>query len=78
MEGDRLKENVLGVRVVSREKRDGGGGVVGGLTDALGLEPIGSGEGDAGALILGGIEESWIVGGRAGLAWTGVTSSLYW
>lgn len=71
-----MKENILGVRVISREKRDGGGG---GLTDAIfGLQSIGSGEGDAGALVLGGIEESWILGGKSGLAWTGVTSSLYW
>lgn len=78
----KLKENVMGIRLGFRGGSDGGGSGGAGVTVELGLH-VGTGgntgaEGDGGAFVMGGVEESWIVGGKAGLKWMGVTSSLYW
>lgn len=61
----RLKRDVLGIRLVKREREE---------RQAVGATVDGGG----GAYAFGHVEEQWIVGGEAGLTWIDVTSSYYW
>lgn len=78
----KLVENVVSIRMDKNGAGvvTGNGQVAGGISVSVGVGGTAETEveGNYGAFVLGGIEAESIVGGRDGLGWTDVQSSLYW